>query len=126
MSGTIHTISAPLATHWRPATCAQVGCEQYRAGWRLRLEGLSDRDLAAVDASGRRYVREEGGPGETWLVFEAGQACFRSRQHRLPSGRAELYVVRRQFSSAQQLNAADWADSLQHETARVAAARERG
>ena len=88
-----YTLAAPLATHWRKATCAEVGCPDYLNGWRVRVEGLDAQMLH--DA--RRYGRNRELPvteGETWLVYEAGQPCFRSAQHRTRIERPELYLVR--------------------------------
>ena len=87
-------VAAPAATHWRPASCEDVGCEQYRHGWRVRVEGLTERDLHTARNCGRTYRVEQIADGETWLVYPPGQPCFRASQHRLPTGRPELYVVR--------------------------------
>lgn len=87
-------IVSPLETHFRPASCAEVDCEPYRHGWRIRLEGLTPQDVHAATHSGRRWRRVEVGPAETYLEYEAGQACFRAATHRKSLERPELYVVR--------------------------------
>ncbi|KUF18466.1 hypothetical protein [Streptomyces silvensis] len=87
-------ILAPVSSHWRPATCAEVDCADHRLGWRVRVEGLDEELLHAARTSGRRYSELRVAEGETWLVFEAGQPCFRARQHRTRLDRPELYVVR--------------------------------
>lgn len=97
-----YRIAAPLATHWRPATCAEVGCEHYRDGWRVRVEGLSEADLFAARNSGRRWRELQVAAGETWMVFEAGQPCFRAwrkgqpflaQHHKVPNDRGEIYLL---------------------------------
>ncbi|MET7944288.1 hypothetical protein [Streptomyces sp. NPDC005302] len=86
-------ITSPLKTHMRQATCEEIGCDQYRNGWRVHVEALTPDVVHAAKTAGRRYREEHLGEGQTWLVFEAGQPCFRARQHRAPLGRPPLYVV---------------------------------
>lgn len=126
-------IAAPLATHWREATCAEVACEQYLTGWRVRLDFLSDADRWAIHNSGRHFVRHDVAAGETWLAFEAGQPCFRASEHRLPLGRPELYVVRDgdwrgnpTGSVYQHKRADDWVDQFSTNQDKLAEAIERG
>lgn len=87
-------IASPIETHWRPATCEEAGCEQYANGWRVRVEGLSEADLHAIRTSGRKSQRVDVADGETWLVFEPGQPCFKAAAHRVPLGRPELFIVK--------------------------------
>ncbi len=90
-----YAIQSPLATHWREASCEEVGCDHYLNGWRTRVEGLPPELLHTVrHQSGRKFTELRVTEGETWLVFEAGQDCFQKTKHRLPVGRPELYVVR--------------------------------
>lgn len=87
-------ILAPVSSHWRKATCAEVDCPDYLNGWRVRVEGLDPQMLHAARTSGRRFRELHVTEGETWLVYEAGQSCFRAEQHRRRLERPELYVVR--------------------------------
>lgn len=87
-------IAAPLKTHWRPATCVEVDCPQYEKGWQVRVENLTPEMLHAAKTSGRKYTELHVTEGETWLVFESGQACFRASQHRIKLDRQELFVAR--------------------------------
>lgn len=89
-----YVISQPLATHWRPATCEEVNCPDWQHGWKVRVEGLSAENLHTVRHCGRRFSELPVTEGETWLIFEAGQPCFRVSQHRAPVGRPPLYLVR--------------------------------
>lgn len=89
-----YQITAPLGTHWRKATCAEVGCPDYLHGWRVRVEGLTPRLLHDARTSGRKHTEQHIAEGETWLVYEAGQPCFRSAEHRLRLEREEIYAVR--------------------------------
>lgn len=89
-----YSVVSPLSTHFRPATCAEVDCPHYLNGWRVRVEALTPDLLHAARNSGRKYVEQSVAEGETWLVFEAGQDCFKASQHRTRMDRAPLYVVR--------------------------------
>lgn len=127
-----YEIKAPAATHWSKATCQQVDCPDFLNGWRVRVEGLDPELLHAAEHSSRRYRRLDVGPGETWLVFEAGQPCFRAAAHRRRTGRPELYVVRggdwRQHTGMirQHVNADDFVDDWANHQRRIADTIEKG
>jgi len=89
-----YQILSPLSTHWRLASCEEVDCEHYRSGWRVRVEGLPPEMVHTAKSSGRKYVEQHVADGETWLVFEAGQPCFKASQHRVPVGRPSLFLTR--------------------------------
>lgn len=89
-----YQIAAPLKTHWRPATCAEVSCPQHEKGWQVRVESLTPEMLHAARTSGRKYTELHVKEGETWLVYEAGQACFRASQHRVKLDLQEIYIAR--------------------------------
>ena len=91
-----YAIRQPLSTHFRRATCAEVDCRAYLGGWITRVPRGSDlAEYIASGAHGRRYIETTGLDSEgREFVFEAGQACFRASEHRIPLGRPPLYVVR--------------------------------
>lgn len=89
-----YQVAAPLGTHWTAATCEQVDCEHWREGWAVRVEHLDARDLHLVKTAGRKFVEQQIGPGETWLVFEAGQPCFRAGTHVRRIEKPELFILR--------------------------------
>lgn len=89
-----YSIHAPLSTHWRPASCAEVDCPNYLHGWRVRVEHLPPELLHTARTSGRRFTELPVRQGETYLVFEPGQACFEAARHRLRLDRPELYAIR--------------------------------
>lgn len=116
-----YCIRQPMITHFRPATCAEVDCGAWRGGWQLRVEQLTPELLRAARNSGKRYREMTVTEGETYLVYEPGQACFDSVNHRLPLERpAFFYEGRGDFRSftirraRQHANAEDWADSMAH------------
>lgn len=89
-----YSIHAPIRTHFRKATCAEVDCPDYTNGWRVRLEILNAEQQVWVRQTGRRFTELPVRQGETYLVFEAGQPCFRATEHRARVEREELYVIR--------------------------------
>lgn len=89
-----YQILAPISSHFRDATCEEVDCEAYRCGWRVRIEGLDPQLLHTARTSGRRFTELHVAENENWLVFEPGQRCFRSSQHKVPLEREGIYVVR--------------------------------
>lgn len=89
-----YQIVSPLSTHWRPATCAEVDCPNYLKGWRLRVEGLPLEMLHAAKTSGRKFSELDVTENEHWLIFEAGQPCFRAAEHRKLLDKQEIFVVR--------------------------------
>ncbi|MGA5435481.1 hypothetical protein ACPCIZ_12905 [Streptomyces cellulosae] len=91
---TTYSVKSPIATHWRKATCEESGCQAYTHGWRVRKETLTPELLHTATTSGRKYTELNVGPGETYLVYEAGQSCFAQATHRVPLDRPELYIVR--------------------------------
>lgn len=129
-----YEMRAPLSTHFRPATCAEVQCPHYLNGWRVHLEALTPDLVEAARKSGRRYREEQLGEGQTYLVFEPGQPCFRVSQHRARIDRPPLYIVRdgdhrgnpRGTKARLHQRAADWqADFAEHQQ-RIADEIEKG
>lgn len=131
-----YQVAAPIATHWRPASCAEVDCEDYLRGWTTvvdeRVElGQRQANYIRHDRS-RRSVEQRRPDGTTAFWFEAGQRCF-GRQHRVRLDRPELYVARdgdwrgnptgwvRRHTSA-----ADWVEDFGEHQLRVAVQVRRG
>lgn len=89
-----YSIHVPLSTHFRPAGCEEYGCPDYEKGWQVRVEGLPPEWIHAARNSGRKHTELHVTEGETWLVFEAGQPCFKATEHRVRIDKPELFVVR--------------------------------
>ncbi len=90
-----YAIKAPIPTHWRAASCAEVECSHYANGWRTIVPATSDHaDLIRSGRTGRAFTEKPAGAGLTEFVFPAGQACFRASQHKVPLERPPLYIVR--------------------------------
>jgi hypothetical protein len=89
-----YSIHAPLSTHWRSISCAELGCANYLNGWTVRVEHLTPAQLHTCRTSGRRYTELAVREGENYLVYEAGQPCFEASAHVVRVERPELYVIR--------------------------------
>lgn len=91
-----YSIRAPLATHFRPASCEEYGCDALAHGWMSPID--ESTDLGARQAhyirteSGRKFVEQRAEDGKTLFVFEAGQECF--TPHHVALDRPELFIVR--------------------------------
>lgn len=127
-----YQMAQPVSTHWRPATCAEIECPNYLHGWRVRVEGLDPQLLHAATHSGRKHVVQDVADGETWLVFEPGQACFAASTHRTLIGRPQRYFERggdfrgNPRNERRELNQADWLDSFANHQDHLKTAIERG
>jgi hypothetical protein len=83
-----YALSQPLATHFRPATCAEADCGPHRNGWATTVDEsteLGQRQAHYIrKQSGRRHVEHRDEAGLTVFTFEAGQPCFQADKHRVP------------------------------------------
>jgi hypothetical protein len=89
-----YQILAPVTTHRRRATCAEIGCPNYLKGWKLRVEGLPPEMLHAAKTSGRKFTELDITEDEHWLIFEAGQPCFKAAEHTAPLDKQEIFIAR--------------------------------
>lgn len=127
-----YQIASPLTTHYKPATCQEVDCEQYRIGWRLRLDILQPQDKKAIKDSKRKFIVEDDAEGVKWLVFEAGQPCFQASLHRKSLERPEIYRVGRgdyrsyDERSARILTPENWLDDFATHQDKLKTLQERG
>jgi hypothetical protein len=146
-----YQVASPLSTHFRPAACAEVDCEQCREGWRTVIDERTDlgmrqaayirsecRSVSLELAGGhhavngpRRYIEAREGP-MTVFTFPPGQECFAT--HQVPLERPELYVVRegdwrgnpRGAAPRQHARAADWLEDFAEHQDQLATAHQRG
>lgn len=126
-------VRSPLQTHFRSATCAEVGCADYENGWSLRLEGLPPELVHAAKTSGRKYREARIAEGETYLLFDAGQPCFRESTHVKSLDRPEFFFIgrgdHRSFSTRKALKVDspdEFVDRFASHLDRLKAIRERG
>ncbi|MEU0465017.1 hypothetical protein ABZ215_13520 [Amycolatopsis sp. NPDC006131] len=87
-----YAIASPRDTQVK-AACEEVGCANFRHGWRTIVDEATDlgkRQADYIRNQSRRTFREErNAAGLTVFTFESGQRCF--ADHRT---RPEVYLVR--------------------------------
>jgi hypothetical protein len=116
-----YELSAPLATHHRPATCKEVNCPRYANGWLMKFDPNTDlgrEQLGYIRMhSGRHYVDMTViGEQLVTLRFAPGQDCFTA--HTVPLDREPNYRVRGGDFRANtgliraHTNGADWVDDF--------------
>lgn len=115
-----YQILAPASSHFRPATCAEVHCSDWENGWKIRLEGLPPQLEYTARNAGKKFKELHISETENWLVYEAGQSCFKVSTHRTRLDRQEIYLVKdgdwrgnpRGTQARQHSSAADWVDDF--------------
>ena len=115
-----YSVSAPLATHWRPATCAEVDCPHYLNGWTTTVDTSTDlgQKQAAYIVGGatRGHVATMVGAGMWEFRFGPGQKCFRAETHRVPLERDAVFRKAagdfRAFGRVQTLSERAWLDDF--------------
>lgn len=90
-------MSMPLRTHWRPATCEEVGCAAYRSGWVSTFDlstELGQKQYAyCKDDRSRSFSMQQASMTLVKLVYKPGNKCFQASDHKLPLGRPGRFYV---------------------------------
>src|SRR5258708_31547905 len=76
-----YQIAAPLATHWRPASCEEADCLAYLHGWQTSCDettelGQRQADYIRHDKT-RKHAERRAGAGLTVFEVGPGEKCFR-------------------------------------------------
>ncbi len=136
-----YALAAPLATHTRAASCAEVDCPPHQHGWACTVIAGSDDETAllkaaagAVDGHRRHYVRQAEAGGFVRFVFPSGQACLRVSTHRVPLERDAIYLVKggdwrgnpRRTPTRRHARAEHWVEDFGEHQQGIADAVERG
>lgn len=97
------SVHMPIATHWRPASCEEVGCKRYAKGWQTPfVPGTPAGEKIRYQIRNspiRRKWTVMRLPDKTVVTFEAGQQCFMqdhpATHHKLPVfERPQIHVIR--------------------------------
>ncbi len=121
---------SPLSTHYRPASCEEVGCLAFRQGWVTRVPAGSDLE-ATVRRSGRRIAREGREPGHVLFTFAPGTKCFAASKHRISLDRPPVFYQRggdwrQRIGDVQKMNGRDWLDDFANHQQRLADRKQEG
>lgn len=129
-----YRLIAPIRTHRRAATCAEVDCPKRQKGFKATFDvsTVAGRDNAMqVERSGRRRTFTVAGPLVTY-VFPAGQDCF--DRHTVSLEREPIYVVQggdhrgnpRSMPRLTHKSSDDWVDDFANHQLEVVERTQRG
>lgn len=108
-------IVAPLSTHWQAATCAEVDCPHYLAGWLTIVPEGSEQAEYIRYKSGRTFTEERNADGTVGFSFKAGQRCFRSHDHRRRIDKPELFLHESQGQKRVHARPEHWVEHIHEE-----------
>lgn len=126
------SIAAPIATHFRPATCAEVRCGHHEHGWTTTVDTAGPQAYYIRRESGRKFTEEALSPSVVRFTFEPGQRCFGSADHKLRVERPEIYIARAgdwrasDGDAYRHAGSADWVDEFAGYQDKLATAVSRG
>jgi len=118
-----YQIVAPKPTHFRPATCEEVDCANWRSGWVTMLPEGDARADYIRHASGRHFT-EGREAGMVTFTFPAGQKCFGAADHRVPLERDPLFNVRENGLTRRHTRPELWTEDFSEHLDRVRKIRE--
>lgn len=92
-----YTARAPLATHWRPATCEEVECDGWKFGFVTTVDvgtelGQRQYHFLKHDKT-RSYSVQNVGAGLFKFVYKPGNRCMSWEDHKAPIGRPPVLLV---------------------------------
>lgn len=121
-------IAQPINSHYRLATCEEVGCIPHAKGWRTTADELTE--LGQMQAHyirtecGKRFTEERNEAGLTVFTFEPGQKCFMA--HQVSLDRPAFFIVRDgdwrgnpTGRSHVHTDPSHWAEELQETTSKI-------
>lgn len=94
-----YSIVSPISTHYRPATCAEVGCSGYTRGWLTVLDESTQQGQGQAyyirRQSGRRFAEDRGSSGLTVFRFPPNGAMTVVDES-TQQGQAQAHHIRKQ------------------------------
>lgn len=128
-----YQISAPISTHFRPATCEEADCAQFLHGWTTKIDTsteLGRRQADYIDTDRTRTSIVERADTVLTYTFPAGQRCFAAGSHRVPLEReADFRIVagdHRQYGRTVSLTPQTWLDDFAEHQQGIAELHQRG
>lgn len=94
-----YSVTAPIKTHWRPATCAEYECDEYLYGFRLTIDTSSQLGQAQYDYithdKTRKFSMQKIGENQYVFLYQPGQEGMGRAHgdHRVAVGRPPILVV---------------------------------
>jgi hypothetical protein len=126
-----YQILAPRDTHWRTASCAEIGCHAYASGWITPVLAGSRDEAILRQARPNMWTRvERAANGFLNYHFAAGTRCLGAARHRVRIERTELFVRRdgdwRWLGQPTMYKPEDWVDHFANHQDRIATIVNRG
>jgi hypothetical protein len=92
-----YSVRAPLATHWRKATCEEYECDDFIYGFVTTIDantelGRKQHYFLTHDKT-RKASAQNIGDGLWKFVYSPGNKCMKFYEHRVPIGRPPLLLV---------------------------------
>jgi len=115
----IYRSSAPVASHFREATCAEVNCEHYLAGWQTILPENDTDNADWIRHQSRLRFTETRSDGTVTFRFEPGQPCFSRNTHRVSLDRPHIFTVGNGYSGFSRREPAQWVDEMGNDLHRI-------
>ena len=105
----------PRETHWREASCREVGCGQYLNGWQTVLPANDTANIGYIKRSGMGFGEEVEGQ-LVRFIFGPGQECFKGRAggHRIPIERDPILL-----RDSQVMEPMEWLDRMNDDLYRI-------
>ena len=92
-----YAASAPMRTHWRQATCAEVECDGYLNGFvtfvDVSLELGRKQHYFLTHDRERTYTINQTGQYTFEFIYPPGNPCFQRGSHRTGIGRPPFLLV---------------------------------
>lgn len=124
-----YRLSAPIKSHWRKATCAEIDCPNYVNGWSATIDTstpLGQRQARYIRYnSGRHYSENATADGIVTFIFPPGQTCFGSDRHRIRIDREPLYVIR-ETGKLNTVNGSEWTERFNNDSEKLERMRNNG
>jgi hypothetical protein len=135
-----YTISAPLRTHWRRATCEEYECDDFLYGFVLTIDTTTDLGMRQLEFV--RYDKSRKGSIQRLseqiikVTYGPGNQCFEPKRstHRVPVGRPPFFLVHggdwrgnpRGTETLVHRRPVDWVDDCATNQIRIADVHKRG
>ena len=108
-------ITAPLETHWQPATCREVDCPHWLQGWTTIVPDPSPQAEYIRHDSGRRFIEKKNDEGTVTFSFYQGQTCFREHKRKFDD-KLENFIHRGWDQGRQLMEPTQWTDGMNEAT----------
>jgi hypothetical protein len=129
-----YALRAPIQTHYRRASCAEVDCSAHQNGWVTKIDettSLGQQQAYYIRNQSGRAFKEERDGAITKFTFFQGQQCF--KYHVVQLDRDPILIVRDgdwrgnpTGNVRRHVSTVDWVDDFANHQQQLADRLERG